>query len=142
MTDNPRFANRSELLGILVLAVLLVVILPLCLDVFRLNLVSKYLTYAFVALGLVICWGYGGILSLGQGVFFGLGGYCMAMFLKLEASSPANTKIQSTPGIPDFMDWNQITQLPMFWQPFHSLTFTILAILIIPAFFAFLIGAA
>ena len=104
-------------------------ILPLSLDVFRLNLVAKYLTYAFVALGLVLCWGYGGILSLGQGVFFGLGGYCMAMFLKLEASSPANTKIQSTPGIPDFMDWNQITALPLFWQPFHSLTLTILAII-------------
>ena len=58
----------------------------------------------------MLCWGYGGILSLGQGVFFGLGGYCMAMFLKLEASSVENTKIQSTPGIPDFMDWNQITQ--------------------------------
>ena len=86
MTDN-RFFNRSELIGILVLAVFLVVVLPLTLDVFRLNLVAKYLTYAFVALGLVICWGYGGILSLGQGVFFGLGGYCMAMFLKLEASS-------------------------------------------------------
>ncbi len=109
---------------------------------FRLNLVGKYLTYAFVALGLVLCWGYGGILSLGQGVFFGLGGYCMAMYLKLEASSVANTKIQSTPGIPDFMDWNQITQLPLFWQPFHSLTFTIVAIIVVPAFFAFIIGAA
>ena len=49
----------------------------------------------------------------------------MAMFLKLEASSVENTKIQSTPGIPDFMDWNQITSLPLFWKPFHSLTFTI-----------------
>ena len=124
------------------LAVLLVVILPLCLDVFRLNLVGKYLTYAFVALGLVICWGYGGILSLGQGVFFGLGGYCMAMFLKLEASSPENTKIQSTPGIPDFMDWNQITQLPLFWKPFHSLTFTVAAVILVPALFAFIIGTA
>src|SRR6266568_3916531 len=141
MTAN-RFVNRSELIGILVLAVFLVVILPLCLDVFRLNLVAKYLTYAFVALGLVICWGYGGILSLGQGVFFGLGGYCMAMFLKLEASSPENTKIQSTPGIPDFMDWNQITSLPMFWKPFHSLTFTIAAVILVPALFAFIIGAA
>src|SRR6266852_3245057 len=128
MTDN-RFVNRSELIGILVLAVFLVVILPLCLDGLRLNLVAKYLTYAFVALGLVICWGYGGILSLGQGVFFGLGGYCMAMFLKLEASSVENTKIQSTPGIPDFMDWNQITQLPLFWKPFHSLSFTIAAVM-------------
>jgi urea transport system permease protein len=142
MMDNPRFLNRTEALGILALFILLVVILPLSLDVFRLNLVAKYLTYAFVAIGLVLCWGFGGILSLGQGVFFGLGGYCMAMYLKLEASSVENTKIQSTPGIPDFMDWNQITQLPTFWQPFHSLTFTVLAILIVPAFFALLIGAA
>jgi urea transport system permease protein len=142
MTENPRIFTRSELLGLLVLGVLLVVILPLSLDIFRLNLVAKYLTYSFVALGLVLCWGYGGILSLGQGVFFGLGGYCMAMFLKLEASSVANTKIQSTPGIPDFMDWNQITQLPLFWQPFHSLTFTVIAILLVPAVFSFIIGAA
>ncbi|HBS15782.1 MAG TPA: urea ABC transporter permease subunit UrtC, partial [Alcanivorax sp.] len=74
-----------------------------------LNMVGKYLTYAFAAIGLVMCWGKAGILSLGQGVFFGLGGYCMAMFLKLEASTPEATKNQSTPGIPDFMDWNQIT---------------------------------
>src|ERR1700734_2734172 len=119
MTDN-RYFNRSELIGILVLAVFLVVVLPLCLDNFRLNLVAKYLTYAFVALGLVLCWGSAGILSLGQGVFFGLGGYCMAMFLKLEASDAASTSIQSTPGIPDFMDWNQITPLPPFWVPFRN----------------------
>lgn len=142
MIINSRFFNRTELLGFLSLAVLLLLILPLCLDVFRLNLVAKYLTYAFVAIGLVVCWGYGGILSLGQGVFFGLGGYCMAMFLKLEASSIANTKIQSTPGIPDFMDWNQLTSLPFFWKPFHSLTFTIIAIFVVPAIFAFIIGAA
>ena len=139
---TTRFFNRSELLGFLSLALLLFVILPLFLDVFRLNLVAKYLTYAFVAVGLVLCWGYGGILSLGQGVFFGLGGYCMAMYLKLEASSVANTKIQSTPGIPDFMDWNQITALPLFWQPFQSLTFTIVAILVVPAILSFIIGAA
>src|SRR6201999_1861551 len=132
----------SELIGFLFLAAMLFVILPLTLDVFRLNLVAKYLTYAFVAIGLVMCWGYGGILSLGQGVFFGLGGYCMAMFLKLEASSVANTKIQSTPGIPDFMDWNQITELPLFWKPFHSLSLTLLAIILVPGIFAFIVGAA
>ena len=80
MIINSRFFNRSELIGFIALAVLLFLILPLSLDVFRLNLVAKYLTYAFVAIGLVLCWGYGGILSLGQGVFFGLGGYWMAMF--------------------------------------------------------------
>ena len=124
------------------LAILLIVILPLSMDIFRLNLVGKYLTYAFVALGLVMCWGYGGILSLGQGVFFGLGGYCMAMFLKLESSSPEATAIQSTPGIPDFMDWNQITELPWFWEPFHSLGFTMIAIILVPAIFAFIVSVA
>lgn len=128
--------------AMLILGILLVLILPTALDAFRLNLVGKYLTYAFVAIGLVLCWGMGGILSLGQGVFFGLGGYCMAMFLKLEASSPEATAIQSTPGIPDFMDWNQITELPMFWLPFHSLTLTLIAIVAVPVLFAFLIGLA
>src|ERR1700690_1988137 len=142
MTTVRLDSRRLELIGIALIAALILILLPLALDVFRLNLFGKYLTYAFVAIGLVICWGHTGILSLGQGLFFGLGGYCMAAFLKLEASSVANTKFQSTPGIPDFMDWNQITELPFFWQPFHSLTFTVLAILIIPAFFAFLIGAA
>ncbi|KAG1657092.1 High-affinity branched-chain amino acid transport system permease protein LivM [Nymphon striatum] len=134
--------GKKGLLGFMILATLILVIFPLFLDIFRLNLVGKYLTYAFAAVSLVLLWGYGGILSLGQGVFFGLGGYGMAMFLKLEASSPENTKIQSTPGIPDFMDWNQLTALPWFWEPFNSLTLTILAILIIPALFAFIIGSA
>lgn len=133
---------KADITYLIILALLLGVVLPMSLDIFRLNLVGKYLTYAFVAVGLVLCWGYGGILSLGQGVFFGLGGYCMAMFLKLESSNPEATKIQSTPGIPDFMDWNQITELPWFWEPFYSLPFTILAILVVPTIFAYIIGVA
>jgi urea transport system permease protein len=140
--DGNPFLNRQELVGLAVLAALLLLVFPLALDVFRLNLVGKYLTYAFVTLGLVLCWGNAGILSLGQGIFFGLGGYCMAMFLKLEASSPENTKIQSTPGIPDFMDWNQITALPWFWKPFHSLGFSLAAVILVPVLLAFVVGAA
>ena len=75
-------------------------------------------------------------------MFFGLGGYCMAMYLKLEASSVANTKIQSTPGIPDFMDWNQITELPAFWVPFKSLPLTILAVLVVPTLLAAIVSYA
>ncbi|MBA4784055.1 MAG: urea ABC transporter permease subunit UrtC [Rhizobiales bacterium] len=142
MYSAKSFLTRQELTGLAAVALLVLIVLPMSLDIFRLNLVGKYLTYAFVAIGLVLCWGMGGILSLGQGVFFGLGGYSMAMFLKLEASSPENTAIQSTPGIPDFMDWNQITELPWFWQPFHSFGFTLFAILVLPALFAFIIGAA
>lgn len=137
-----KFGGKSSLISVGILAVFLMVVIPLSMDIFRLNLFGKYLSYAFVAVGLVLCWGYGGILGLGQGVFFGLGGYCMAMFLKLEASDPVSTKIQTTPGIPDFMDWNQLTELPVFWQPFHSLTFTILAIAAVPTLFAYIIGAA
>ncbi|HTJ92917.1 MAG TPA: urea ABC transporter permease subunit UrtC [Pararobbsia sp.] len=128
--------------GIVVLAVLMLVVVPLSLDAFRLNMMGKYLTYAFVAIGLVIAWGYGGVLSLGQGVFFGLGGYAMAMFLKLEASDPISTKTQTTPGIPDFMDWNQVTSLPFWWKPFHSLPFSILATLVVPTALAFVISYA
>lgn len=134
--------GKEGAVSLAILAVLILVVMPLTLDIFRLNLVGKYLSYAFVAIGLVLCWGYGGILSLGQGVFFGLGGYCMAMFLKLEASTPEATKIQSTPGIPDFMDWNRITELPWFWEPFNSLFFTILAVPLVPMAFAFLLGVA
>ncbi len=134
--------GRQGLIGLVILAVLIFAVFPLALDGFRLNLVGKYLTYAFVAVGLVLCWGYGGILSLGQGVFFGLGGYCMAMFLKLEASTPEATKIQSTPGIPDFMDWNQITSLPWFWVPFKSFLFTLFAVPIVPMLLALVLGAA
>src|ERR1700733_6667429 len=134
--------GRSGVMGFIWLGLLILVLLPLTLDIFRLNLVGKYLTYGFVAIGLTLCWGYGGILSLGQGCFFGLGGYCMAMFLKLEASDPITTRIQSTPGIPDFMDWNQLTALPAFWKPFHSLPFSLIAVFLVPGILAFIIGTA
>jgi urea transport system permease protein len=133
---------RYQLASVVLLTVLLAIVFPLALDIFRLNLVGKYLTYAFVAVGLVMVWGYGGVLSLGQGVFFGLGGYAMAMFLKLEASDPVSTKIQSTPGIPDFMDWNQITELPTFWLPFKSLPLTLIAVIAVPMLLAWMISYA
>lgn len=134
--------QRYQLASLVLLTVLLAVVLPLALDIFRLNLVGKYLTYAFVAIGLVMVWGYGGVLSLGQGVFFGLGGYAMAMFLKLEASDPVSTKIQSTPGIPDFMDWNQLTELPAFWIPFKSLPFSLVAVIAVPTLLAWVVSYA
>ena len=134
--------GKKGAIELAVLAVFILVVMPLWLDIFRLNLVGKYLTYAFAAVGLVMVWGYGGILSLGQGVFFGLGGYCMAMFLKLEASDPVSTMHQTTPGIPDFMDWNQITHLPLIWEPFHSLTFSLFAVILVPVLLAYIISTA
>ena len=142
MKSLLNWLKTSSLGSIVLLALVILVVFPLSMDIFRLNLVGKYLTYGFVAIGLVMLWGWSGTLSLGQGVFFGLGGYCMAMFLKLEASDPETTKIQSTPGIPDFMDWNQITELPMLWKPFQSLPLTLIAVIAVPTLLAFIISYA
>lgn len=132
--------NKSLALNFIILLALLILVFPSAMDIFRLNMMGKYLSYAFVAMGLVLCWGYGGILSLGQGIFFGLGGYCMAMFLKLEASTPEYTASQTTPGIPDFMDWNQLTALPWFWNAFKSFPLTLLLIILVPTVFAYFFG--
>jgi urea transport system permease protein len=141
--------GRSGTIGIAVLALLLLVIMPLTLDAFRLNMMSKYMSMAFVAIGLVMCWGYGGILSLGQGLFWGLGGYCMAAFLKLEAAATIAKEAGSdqinaltTVGLPDFMDWNQVTELPWFWYPFKSLPFTFALLMIVPTVIAYIVGTA
>lgn len=124
---NAVFKN-SNAIGIAVLLVFMLLVFPLTLDDFRLNLMSKYMAFAFVALGVVLTWGYGGVLSLGQGIFFGMGGYMMAMFLKLEASAPE---------LPDFMVWSSVEVLPLWWEPFHSFTITVLAILVLPAIAAY-----
>lgn len=128
--------NRSIKISVgayALLLIVLVVVFPLWFDAYRLNIVSKYLALAFVAIGIVLTWGYGGILSLGQGVFFGIGGYLMAMFLKLESSAPE---------LPDFMVWSSVDTLPLWWRPYSSFTFTLLSILIIPAVLAFVFAYA
>ncbi|WP_127533077.1 urea ABC transporter permease subunit UrtC [Paenibacillus kobensis] len=104
---------------------------PLYLSDFRLNLLAKFLAFAIVALGLDLIWGYTGILSLGHGVFFGLGGYAMAMYLKLEASGGR---------MPDFMEWSGLTALPAFWKPFESLGFAFAAGILIPGLLALFLG--
>lgn len=143
------FPNRASLLSFLTLAAVLLVFIPLVCDSFRLNLTAKYLSLAFAAIGLVVCWGYGGILSLGQAAFWGVGGYCMAAFLKLEAArniaaeqGSDQIKALTTVGLPDFMDWNQITELPRLWYPFKSFPLTMICLLVVPGLIAYLLGSA
>jgi urea transport system permease protein len=138
--------STSEKYGLLILAVLLLAVLPLGLNIFRLGLAAKYLSLAFCAVGIVLIWGYGGILSLGQGVFFGLGSYMMAMFLKLE-STEADSSAQALSSffgssLPDFMVWNSVEKLPWWWEPFHYVWFTVPAILILPPLLAFILAYA
>ncbi len=106
------------------------------LSFFKLNIFGKYMAYAILALGIDLLWGYTGILSLGHGVFFGLGAYCMGMHLMLSIG--ADGVYQSS--LPDFMVWNQVESLPFFWQPFSSFWFSMIAVVMVPAFFALIFG--
>ena len=140
------FVNRYALI---ILAVMLLAVIPFSLGTFRLGLAAKYLSFAYCAVGIVLIWGYGGILSLGQGVFFGLGSYMMAMFLKLEAASNADSSSSTAlsaffgqAGLPDFMSWNSVEKLPWWWEPFHHIWYTLPAIVILPALLAFVLAYA
>ncbi|AOY76440.1 urea ABC transporter permease subunit UrtC [Clostridium formicaceticum] len=113
------------------LVFILLGIAPLFLSDFRVNMLGKFVAYAILALGIDLIWGYTGILSLGHGVYFGLGAYCMAMYLKLAASGG---------GLPDFMTWSGQTVLPWFWKPFESIYFAVFMAILIPVLLAALVG--
>ncbi len=120
--------------GVVCLAILLV---PLVVDdAFLLNKYARYLIFGMLAIALSLSWGYAGILNLGQATTFGLGSYCMAMFLKLK-TVPIHT---GSDGLPDFMVWNNVTELPWVWWPFYSMPFALAAGILVPALFAALLG--
>jgi urea transport system permease protein len=128
---RDRGVDLLERFGLLILALLILLVIPLSMETFRLGLVAKYLCFAFPAVGIVLFWGYGGILSLGQGAFFGMGSYMMAMFLKLESAANADSSSSTalaaffgSAGLPDFMVWNSVDKLPWFWEPFHHVWIT------------------
>ena len=101
---------------------------PLVLSAYDLNLLGRFLALSLTAFGLVILWGEGGVLSLGQGVFFGLGGYVLAMHLKLAALSGGDT-------MPDFMLWSGLTELPGWWKIFANPFVATLGAIVVPAAF-------
>ncbi|MBC6481527.1 MAG: urea ABC transporter permease subunit UrtC [Hormoscilla sp. GM7CHS1pb] len=108
--------------------------MPLMLSDFRLNLLGRFLALAIAALGIDLIWGYTGMLSLGHGVFFALGGYAIAMHIKLQIPADAGTQL------PEFMSLYGVTELPWFWQPFDSFFFATAAMVIIPAILGAILG--
>jgi len=120
--------------GFAIGALLLFVVAPALLSGFRLGLLGKYLCYAIVAVGIGLAWGRGGMLVLGQGVFFGIGAYLMAMHLKLADAGPG--------GVPDFMALISSDGVPGWWEPFRSAPVTLIAIIVVPAVVAGLLGLA
>jgi urea transport system permease protein len=124
----------APLLGIAALALVLLVWAPGTLTPFRLGNLGKYCCWAIAGVGIGLAWGRGGMLVMGQGVFFGLGGYAMAMHMKLEAAGPGN--------VPDFMQLYGDGTMPSWWEPFRSGAFTLFAIVALPAVVSFVLGYA
>jgi urea transport system permease protein len=103
-------------------------------DSFLLNQLATYGVYGMLALSISLCWGFGGILNLGQGIAFGLGAYGMAMTMQMQTQTDSNP-------IPQFMLNNSLDHLPLLWQPFQSTTAGILLAVAVPTFFCALFGS-
>lgn len=148
MPEQPVSHRTSrETLFFYIAGVVFLVVLPLLnalpaedswlhLSDFRLNQFGKFLAFAILALGLDLIWGYCGVLSLGQGVFFGLGAYCMGMYLTLQIGAESVYGSE----LPDFMVWTQVKELPLFWYPFKSFVGGFVGALLVPMLFATIFG--
>jgi urea transport system permease protein len=139
--------DSRETLSFYVTGLILLVVLPLLnvltpedswlhLSDFRLNQFGKFLCFAILALGLDLIWGYCGVLSMGQGVFFGFGAYCMGMYLALQIGKESVYGSE----LPDFMVWTQVKELPLFWYPFKSFAGALLGAILVPVLFATIFG--
>lgn len=117
-----------------IIAIALIFLAPTIMSTYSLGLLSKYLCYAMVAIGIGLAWGQGGMLTLGQGLFFGLGAYVMAIHLKIEELAPG--------AVPDFMAQYGITKLPGFWELFRNPVVTIIGIAVVPGVVAAILGWA
>lgn len=129
-TPSGKGNQKVEFLVVGAIALLLIFIAPLLLNNFRMGLLGRFLSLSIVALGIDLIWGYTGMLSLGHGIFFALGGYAFAMYLQLQPDVP----------VPDFFSLYGVSELPWFWEPFRSFPFTLLAIVFIPALIAGILG--
>lgn len=105
---------------------------PLYLAPYHLLLAGRFLSLGILAMGIVMVWGQAGVLPLGQGVFFGLGGYAIAMHCKLAALAPDE--------LPDFMQWNGVEAIPAWWKPFASPGVALAAAVVVPALLALVLA--
>ena len=133
--------RRIELGAIALIALLLIVVFPVLnayglVSNFTINLWGKYLCYALLAISVDLLWGYTGLLSLGQALFFSLGGYMMGMYLMRMIGDLG----QYHKPIPDFLVFLGWTELPTFWKPFDNFGFALLMIFLLPGIVAYVFG--
>ena len=103
-----------------------------------LSLVGKFLCFAIFALSIDLIWGFAGILSLGQAVYFGIGAYFVALSLKINYALAHPTRYGGK--FPDFMEWNGLTELPQFMTPLISTPFAVFCALSVPTLLGLLFG--
>lgn len=139
--------RRPEVLAVATISLFLIVVFPLLnahgiVSDFTINLWGKYLCFALLAISVDLLWGYTGLLSLGQSMFFALGGYMLGMHLMLligeqgvYAQAGKNPHL-----LPDFMVFLGHTYLPAFWQPFYSFAFSALMVVVMPGLLALVFG--
>lgn len=111
---------------------------PLHISTFTVTLLGKYLAYALLALSVDLVWGYMGILSLGHGAFFALGGYAMGMYLMLQIGDRG---VYGNPDLPDFMVFLNWKEIPWFWHGFDNFWFAMIMVALVPGLLAFIFGA-
>ncbi len=111
---------------------------PFHVSTLTVTLVGKYLAFALLALSVDLVWGYMGILSLGHGAFFGLGGYAMGMYLMLQIGDRG---VYGNPELPDFMVFLNLKELPWFWHGFDNFWFAMIMVALVPGLLAFIFGA-
>ena len=156
MTQTKQFGPLTRLLmndaagrKLLLVLVLMAVFIPLSnlllpegsffhVSTYTMTLLGKYLCYALLAIAVDLIWGYCGILSLGHGAFFALGGYAMGMYLMRQIGDRG---VYGNPELPDFMVFLNWTELPWYWLGFDQFWFAMLMVLLAPGILAFVFGA-
>lgn len=134
---STRSRTPTRLAIITIISFLVMAILPFVVGDFQVSLLCKLLLFGALGISLDLVWGFTGILSFAHGVFFTLGGYAMAYYLKLNLSAEGNTYGGN---LPDFMVWNGLEQLPWFIAPLKYFPIAMIAMVLVPAVFAYLIG--
>jgi urea ABC transporter permease protein UrtC len=140
-------ARRLEFAAVAIIALFLIVVFPLLnaqglVSNFTINLWGKYLCFALLAISVDLLWGYTGLLSLGQSLFFALGGYMLGMHLMLMIGEQGvYAQAGKNPNLlPDFMVFLGHTYLPAFWRPFYSVGFAAAMVVVVPGLLAMLFG--
>jgi urea transport system permease protein len=142
-----RTIDRSAIIFLLVLAAITVAVpvlnlavpqsSPFHVPIYLVALFGKYLCYAILALSIDLIWGYGGILSLGHGAFFALGGYAMGMYLMRQIGTRG---VYADPILPDFMVFLNWKELPIAWYGFQHFAYGALMVVVVPGVLAFVFG--